>query len=210
MAIETLSDLQNALQSWLWNRSDVVAQIPTFIQLAEAQMNRRLTSRLKTAVNSSFSVGAEFVNVPADFAGAVSIKLQTDPIHELVNKTPDGIAELWNNTAQAMSTGRPSAYAVVGSQFQFFRVPDQAYTATLVYRQRISPLVNAGDTNWVLTYHPDAYLYGSLLQSASWLKDDARIPTWQAAFAQILADIKSADVVETLAAHMTPKALMVI
>lgn len=208
--ITNYTTLQAAVQDWLWNRADVTsALVQTWIALAEAQMNRRLRSRLKTAVNSAFSIGAEFVNVPADFAGAVSIKIQSDPTVELSNKMPDGIANLWSERSSSDTTGKPFAYAVVGSQFQFFRVPDQTYTATLIYRQQIPPLASNA-TNWLLTNHPDAYLYGTLLQSAPWLKNDERVPLWENAFGQILDDIMDADKVETMAAHMTPHVLMVV
>jgi hypothetical protein len=202
--------LQTELQSWLWNRSDVVARIPTFIQLTEAQMNRRLTARLKTAVNAAFMLDAELVDVPADFAGAISLRLQTDPARELVFKTPDGIAQLWDRRAPGATTGRPFAYTVTGSQFQLFRVPDQPYTATLIYRQRIPALSDGNPSNWVLAHHPDAYLYGALLQSAPWLKHDERVAMWAQAFDQVLTDIQTADVVETLAANLAPQTGMVV
>ena len=204
------ASLQSELANWLWNRSDVAAEIPTFIQLAEAQMNRRLTSRLKVGINPSFAIAAELTAVPADFAGAISLKLQSDPTRELEFKTPDGIAQLWDRIGAGFSTGKPFAYTVVGAQFQVFRVPDQPYTATLIYRQRIPALSGTNTSNWVLANHPDAYLYGALLQSAPWLKDDARVAVWQTAFQQILADIQSADQVETLATNLTPNAGLVV
>jgi hypothetical protein len=202
--ITDYASLQSELASWLWNRSDIAARIPTFIQLAEAQMNRRLTSRLKTAVDSAFTLATEFTPVPDDFAGAISLKLQSDPARELAFKTPDGIAQLWNDRTAGATVGKPFAYSVVGSEFQVFRVPDQPYTATLIYRQRIPALSGAAPSNWLLAAHPDAYLYGALLQSAPWLRHDERVPIWQAAFAQILADIQSADVVETQGANLAP------
>jgi hypothetical protein len=208
--ITDYASLQSELQSWLWNRSDIAARIPTFIQLAEAQMNRRLTSRLKTAVDAAFTIAAEFTPVPADFAGAISLKLQTDPARELIFKTPDGIAELWNDRSAGATVGRPFAYSVVGNEFQLFRVPDQAYTATLIYRQRIPALSDSQPVNWLLSSHPDAYLYGALLQSAPWLRHDERVPMWSAAFEQILADIRSADIVETQAANLAPRVGVVV
>jgi hypothetical protein len=208
--ITDYASLQSELASWLWNRSDIAARIPTFIQLAEAQMNRRLTARLKTAVNAAFTIASEFTPVPADFAGAISLKLQSDPARELAFKTPDGIAQLWDRRTAGATVGKPFAYSVVGSEFQVFRVPDQPYTATLIYRQRIPALSGSAPVNWLLTAHPDAYLYGALLQSAPWLRHDERVPIWTAAFEQILADIQSADIVETQAANLAPNVGAVI
>lgn len=36
------------------------------------------------------------------------------------------------------------------------------------------------DPNWLLTAEPDIYLYGALCESAPYLKDDARLPMWEA------------------------------
>ena len=44
MALATYADLQGEIASWL-RRADLSAEIPTFIALAEAQMNRRLRVR---------------------------------------------------------------------------------------------------------------------------------------------------------------------
>jgi hypothetical protein len=34
------------------------------------------------------------------------------------------------------------------------------------------------DPNWLLTLAPDLYLYGALLESAPYIKEDGRIQTW--------------------------------
>jgi hypothetical protein len=39
-------------------------------------------------------------------------------------------------------------------------------------------------TNWLLTEAPDVYLYGALVHTAPYLKDDARIAIWESFFAQ--------------------------
>ena len=62
----------------------------------------------------------------------------------------------------------------------------------------------------MLASHPDAYLYGALLQSAPWLKHDARVAMWAQAFDQMLSDIQSADIVETLAANLAPQSEIIV
>ncbi len=64
--------------------------------------------------------------------------------------------------------------------------------------------------NWVLANHPDAYLYGALLQSAPWLGRDDRVPLWAQAFADVLSDIAENDKTESFAANLKPVASMVI
>jgi hypothetical protein len=43
----------------------------------------------------------------------------------------------------------------------------------------ITPLAAGNPTNWLLQNHPDIYLYGALVESAPFLKDDERIPVWK-------------------------------
>ena len=201
--ISDYASLQSELQSWLWNRSDVVARIPVFVQLAEAQMNRRLQTRLAVA-RIDISIAGETLAAPSDFAGAISVLLETDPVSELAFVTPDGLALRSNGVAN--TAGNPDCYSVVGGLLQFFPVPDKSVAAKLVYRQRLQALSASNPTNWMLANHPDAYLYGALMQSAPWLRNDERLPMWQQAFAQILDDIQSnSDVVESTAANLTPQ-----
>ena len=47
----------------------------------------------------------------------------------------------------------------------------------MVYRANIPPLASNG-ANWLLTLAPDLYLYGALLESAPYIKEDGRIQTW--------------------------------
>jgi len=48
----------------------------------------------------------------------------------------------------------------------------------MVYFARIPTMSGDADANWLMTYYPDVYLYGSLLQSAPYLAEDARIAVW--------------------------------
>jgi hypothetical protein len=43
----------------------------------------------------------------------------------------------------------------------------------------ITPLSDASTTNWLLTAHPDIYLYATLLEATPFLIEDARVPLWE-------------------------------
>ena len=43
-------------------------------------------------------------------------------------------------------------------------------------------LSDSNASNWLLNYYADAYLYGSLVHSAPYLKDDARATVWAALY----------------------------
>jgi len=48
----------------------------------------------------------------------------------------------------------------------------------MIYRKNIPALSVTNTTNWLLALAPDLYLYGALLESAPYIKEDARIQTW--------------------------------
>jgi hypothetical protein len=50
--------------------------------------------------------------------------------------------------------------------------------------------VTDSDTNWLLTQHPDLYLYAALVESAPYLKDDERIALWRAELDRRIAEVR--------------------
>ena len=74
MAIITnYSTLQSTIADYL-NRQDLTAQIPTFIQLAEADMNTRLRCR-EMIVRATTTNDDEFVRLPLDFLESINLQL---------------------------------------------------------------------------------------------------------------------------------------
>ena len=67
MALSTYSELQTEIASWL-DRSDLTAQIPTFIKLAEARINRTLRVRAMETVVQHTMVGlSKRIALPSDY-----------------------------------------------------------------------------------------------------------------------------------------------
>jgi hypothetical protein len=201
MAIGDYAELQAAIQGFLWNRADVAAQIPDFIRLAEAQMNRRLTCRQMERIDPDFTLYGEMVPLPDDFAGVKSFRVTSQANQAPLQYTsPEGLERLGNYG------GPPSHYSIVGDQFAFFPFNGGTYTARLRYRQTIPSLSDAEPVNWLLQAHPDVYLYGALTQSAPWLHEDERLEVWAALFRAAIDDINSDGVRQATGAtlHMGP------
>lgn len=90
------------------------------------------------------------------------------------------------------STGQPTGFSLTGSNFRFSPAPDATYTATLVYYKAI-PALASNSTNWLLTAHPDCYLFGSLLFASGYIQDDQRVAGIKALYDQAIAEIKGSD-----------------
>lgn len=97
------------------------------------------------------------------------------------------------NYAAQPETGQPRYWARVGDQFQYFPAPDQAYTATLTYTRRVPALSESNPTNWLLTNHPDVYLFGALKEAGPFLLDSERTSLFEAKFQAAAQDIVSSE-----------------
>ena len=191
MALTTYAELKTSVGDWL-NRTDLATAISDFVSLAEAQIERQLRTRqMIVRANASFAAAAEYGTVPDDFLETKSIKLDTNPITYLSFQTIDAMDQLSNTTY--LSSGKPLYFSVVGSQFRLLPIPDGAYTAELVYYAKLAKLSNTNTTNWLLTQAPDVYFYGSLLQAAPYLEDDARISVWSSLYQAGLEQLQIAD-----------------
>jgi hypothetical protein len=174
------SELTAATADWL-NRSDLTAQVPDFVILAEAEMRRRL--RRGTVRNTAFTINAVAMTLPADCAEMRSIWLVSgQPTMDipLRNCTPEMLAE--RRARAANVAGRPTDFAIEAGQLVFAPTPDQTYTAEIFYYSKIAPLTALAPTSALFTENPDIYLYGTLLQAEPYLENDERVDVWKTKF----------------------------
>lgn len=202
MALDTFSGLKTSIANFL-NREDLTSVIPDFITLAEAQINRRLVKEgpvreMLTMV--AFPVDAEFENVPADFHAAKAVFLAPNYLPLQFISPEEMVAR---KTAYPNASGDPQAFSVVGSQLQFWPWAAGTFAdAELTYWAKVPALTDAAPTNWLLTNHPDIYLYTSLIQSAPYLSENARIQVWGVLASTALDDLIGADKVSRTAPHL--------
>ena len=176
MPITNYTELQDSIAEFL-NRDDLTATIPTFISLAEADINRlvrhwRMEKRANAILDTQYSA------LPGDFLETIRFYItsnNTQPL-ELV-----GQAELLDRKYQNSNTlGMPSYYTITAGEIEVFPIPDGQYNAEIYYYARVPTLSASNPTNWLLDYFPDAYLYSALIHTAPYLQDDARMGTWAA------------------------------
>lgn len=174
MAISNYSELKTAVADFL-NRADLTSVIPTFISLAEADFNRKIRHR-KMLTRSTATLDTHFTALPGDFLEAYNVQLNTTPVRPMEYITPEYADELRQGRFSA--SGQPRYYTLIGDTLEAIPVPDASYTVELTYYTSLTALSDASTTNWLLTSHPDLYLYASLAASAPYLKEDERLPMW--------------------------------
>jgi hypothetical protein len=191
----TYTSLVDDIASYL-ERSDAqtLAKIPTFIMLAE----QVIASEIKflgnlTVNNSTMVIGESIIPKPARWHKTVSMNVvvagERQPIFL---RKYEYLREYWPD---ATATGIPAYYADYDyTHWLIAPTPVAAYTFEILYYQRLQPLDDTNQTNWFTEYAPQALLYGALLQAMPFLKNDERIPMWQAQYQQIIQTLKTEDV----------------
>ena len=189
MALTTYSELKSSIADWL-NRDDLTSVIPDFISLAEAQIERKLPTQ-KMVKRSSATLDTPFSALPSDFLAAKSLVLTaTAPVQPLVFLSED---ELDAKKYIYRTTGTPKYFALIGNQIEVLPPPDTGYAAELTYVATLAKLSDSNTSNWVLTRHPDVYLYGSLLQASPYLRDDERMAVWASQYQSAINDMLIQD-----------------
>lgn len=185
MTIATYSELLTEIDAWM-DRSDLTARIPTFIRLFEARMNRRLVDPdMEGTSTTTLEAGISNYGLPDDFSQARSVYLSsTDPRAQLFYMAPAALRDTYPENVN----GQPVVYTVEGSELVLAPAPDGEYTLSLSYVQTVPALTSSNTTNWLLDRHPDLYLWGTLTMAEAFLKDDARLGVWKAAWDEALAE----------------------
>lgn len=184
MTLSTYAGLKATIADFL-NREDLTASIASFVSLAEAQINRDVRHwRMEKRADATFDEG--FEDIPADWVQTVRLaKADGQEIRLCSN------AEiLAYRTANAGATGDAVVYTMTAGQFEIFPVPGS--TAQLIYMAKIPALSDSNTTNWLLLEAPDVYLYGSLMHSAPYLKDDGRVSLWTGIYTAAVSNLNMA------------------
>ena len=176
MALVTYSDLTTSIGRWLHRTGDsnLTADIPDFVVLAEARMYGKLRVReMETTMSTVMASGV--IAVPTNYVELKDAYItSTTPYGSLARKTAEWIYDTYPDRT---ATRQPVAIAREGSNFIFGAYPDSNYTVKFVYYNRIAAL--SGALNGLWTKYPGMWLYGSLLEAAPYLKNDSRMPVWQ-------------------------------
>lgn len=182
----TYNSLKQAIQFYL-ERSDapVLDQIPLFIMLGERRVARDLKILgLKVFVTDDLIPNNQVLEKPARWLNTSTFNIgtptQTDPDFNTRIQIPLRSYEYcrmyWPDPTQVATPKYIADYDF--THYLIVPTPDQAYPYELAYYELPSLIDETGQTNWLTENAPDILLYASLLETASYLKDDERVPVW--------------------------------
>lgn len=166
MAISNYTELKAAVESWT-HRGDLTAVVPDFVSMGEAYLNRVINApEMEENATVTTSTSDRFASLPT---GCKQVKSLADSNGELMRPALAGYVQAESIGA---SSGLPRFYAVT-DRFEFDRVSDQVYSLSCIYTKKLD--IETDTTNWLLTDHPDCYLYAALMQATPYIKNDSRV-----------------------------------
>lgn len=170
-------DLKRYLERGYPQDTEVLAQIPSLINLAE----RAIASQLKVlgminAVTSDLTAGVAVYEKPDRWRETVSMQAGA-PRAPLFARSYEYCRMYWPDDA---ARDVPEFYADYDlTHWLIVPTPVATIPWEILYYQLPALLDDVNQTNWATDYAPNALLYRSLLEATPFLKNDERIATWE-------------------------------
>lgn len=172
----------------------VVAFIPTAIMLAEFEIAQDIKTLGQLLVaNGTMNINNPVIAKPARWRKTVSMTLTTTA----GQKQPMYLRKLEYLSSYApdiTALDTPLYYADYDADHWFVApTPSAAFAFETLCYTRLPPLASDNQTNWLTQNAPNAMIYGTLKQTAPFLKDDARLQVWSGLFDAALVALKTED-----------------
>jgi len=200
-----LKDLRAYLERGTVVDTTVFEQLPSLINLAE----RQLANELKILgfvqnVTDTMAIGQSVIPKPDRWRKTISINFGvgvTQVRTPLFARSYEYIRRYWPDEDL---TAQPKFYAdydyynwLIGPSADF------AYPFEVNYWELPALLDAVNQTNWTTDFAPNALLHGALLQATPFLKNDERIPTWQAIYDRDLETLQQQDLQRIIDRNVT-------
>tara|TARA_A200000159_G_scaffold133039_1_gene130980 strand:+ start:35302 stop:35901 length:600 start_codon:yes stop_codon:yes gene_type:complete len=177
MSMTTYDGLKASIANWL-NRTDLTAEIPDFIELAENRIFHevRIPTNEKTVLLTVNSEG--YATLPSDFLELKDVFFNYEPLSRI------SLSDLYSYTPQS---GKPAYFARETYRLKFFPTPTIGASdeMRMIYYYDVGRLSSTDTSNVMLSLAPELYLYGSLVEAANFLGSDSQ--KWEVGYQQAYA-----------------------
>lgn len=178
MALASYANLTAAIADWL-HRSDLTTPIADLVVIGENRINREVRcADMETAYSGTISSGV--IAVPTDFLEWKAVYIDSNGANRLQPKSWEWVLQ---NYPTRSADGLPKFIARNASNFEFGPYPDSTYAVKGTYYKRLAAVASSWHN--LATEYPDLYLFAALAESAAYIGDDPRIPTWEARYQAI-------------------------
>lgn len=191
-----LTDVRRYLERGFSQETDSIVydQLPRLVTLAERKIARELKIEgFIRAVTTPLQAGVGVYEKPDRWRDTISMCVDGQFIYA---RSYEYCRNYWPNEAE---TAAPEFYSDY-DYYNWLIVPTPATVQTLeiVYYEQPPLLGEDSQTNWLTEFAPDLLTYAVLIEASPFLKDDERIPTWQAMYDRVAQSITGQDLKKIL------------
>lgn len=169
MAITNYTELVQAIQDYMFDRSDLADFAPDFITQAEQVINYgsddidpiRIRD-METLV--SLTPTSNVYTLPDDYLQYRNVTEESSPRRPLDYIDPKGVDQLY----PLRMAGFSNHFTIIGSSL--YTYPLSTNDVELVYYAAVPALTSVASTNWLLTKAPGVYLRLSLMFASEFIK----------------------------------------
>lgn len=185
MALASYADLIATVPQVMAREGDapLIAYLPAAVAVLEGRLNRTLRVGSMEASATSTSVGGQ-LTLPSDYL--VSRRIVAAPYGALSLVTPEWASD----TYPLGGDGTPAFYTIQGSTLTLY--PSYDGSIGINYYAALPPLETNG-TNWLMAYHPDIYLFGTLIEAYTFLQSQELASMWNERFQGAVAELQALD-----------------
>jgi len=196
----TFTSLQATLRKYIERGSvsdtSVYEMLPELINISERNIALDLNvTGIRESVTAVMVAGTSVYQKPSDWRRTVSINFGSgttlDQRASIFPRSYEYCRDYWPDDTV---TSAPKFYSDYSDEYMLIApTPDAAYPFEMIYYARPRLLDDESETNWITENWPQLLLYATLREVAPFMKDDARIGTWDGMYQRLLQTITGDD-----------------
>lgn len=170
--------LCQTVERWL-ARDDLADDVRGFIWLAECDVQREVRVLFNDKIATGATIGGqEYISLPDDYAGGGLLRFTGDTSQSAIEVVSLNMLDDARIRGATYTTPVLRVGSIIGSRIYIGPQPGGALDYELIYKAGVQHLSEQVRTNRLLQLYPDCLLFGALVCSAPFLKDDTRLSTW--------------------------------
>lgn len=191
-----LEDMRRYLERGALVDTSVYEQLPSLVNLAErAIANEMKFQGMVAVVVTTLVQGVSVYQKPNRWRQTISMNFGTGEDSNartpLFARSYEYARAYWPDSS---AQGLPLFYSDYNlTDWLISPTPNAGYPLEILYYEQPPYLDDVNQTNYFTTYSPNALLYRALLEASPFLKNDERIPVWQALYGQQLQALNTQD-----------------
>jgi hypothetical protein len=189
----TLATLKSTVQDYCETaETTFVDELDTFIKEAEERILKNVTLPVfRKNVTGNATTGFQYLATPSDFLATYSLALIIDSVYTY--PLFKHVSFIRDYTPNASTTGPTKYYALFDDNtFILAPTPASDYSFELHYKYRPASLTttSGSSTTWLSDNAPDALLYGTLVEAATFLKIPEETAQYEQRFMMAISALK--------------------